>query len=102
MAVRSGRFFVDGSNVDFRPFGDGSTGERRFSVWIPFSPALPPGPMNVEAALAHVDFYLGRRGARLAVWAGNRNEFGFELWISTWGDTLVNGVVASWFAHNID
>jgi hypothetical protein len=101
MAIRSGRYGIDINNPEFRQFRDG-TGVRVFRERIPISPTLPGNVgIAVQVALAHFDVEKVAN-TRITVHAENLSRSGFDLVFTTWADTRIWGLTATWIAHTIE
>jgi hypothetical protein len=72
------------------------TGTRTFRVWVPF-PAPFQTPPAVSVSLYGQDVE-GVKNNRLVLAAENVSTTGFTLVYTTWYDTVVNSVWASWIA----
>jgi hypothetical protein len=94
--IESGSFYVDVGNPAFVPFRDG-TGQRQFRQFIQFPRAFNQAP-TVITAFRHLDTYKDAN-TRLWVDAHNVRTNGFDLVITTWGDSKAWGVGAVWIAQ---
>lgn len=101
MAIRSGRYGIDINSAEFRQFRDG-TGVRVFRERIQIRPALPEDvDISVQVALAHFDIE-NVANARVTAHAENLDVDGFDLVFTTWADTRIWALTATWMAHTID
>jgi hypothetical protein len=72
------------------------TGTRTFRTWVPFySPFQAPPAVSVSLYGQDVE---GVKNNRLVLAAENVTKTGFTLVYTTWYDTVVNSVWASWIA----
>ncbi len=94
--IQSGKFNCDEiTHPDWTL--DSGTGERSYTYYITFDKAFTTTP----AMLVGIEgFDLGAgTNPRLVARAENISSIGFDLVISTWGDSLVNFVCVSWIAY---
>lgn len=81
------------------PIGTGDpVGERSDAVHVNFPSGMFNGAPKVEVMLSSIDTERGAN-TRLTVSTANITSTGFDVTITTWGDSRVYGVKANWIAY---
>ena len=84
--------YIENSNWSLR----NGTGTRTFRVWVPFNSPFQ-APPTISLAIYGQDVEGGKNN-RLVLGSENTATTGFTLVYTTWSDSIVNSVWASWTA----